>query len=107
MADRPPEPAPEPAGAPSPSPSKEWDARAYHRVSEPQFAWGRQVLARLALEGTETVLDAGCGTGRLTALLLERLPRGRVIAMDRSANMIEQARLTLAPFGDRVRFVCA
>ena len=55
----------------------EWDASSYHRLSAPQFSWGRQVIERLRLEGGETVMDAGCGTGRLTALLLERLPRGR------------------------------
>jgi len=82
-----------------------WDAKTYHQVSNPQFAWGQKVLARLPLSGDETVLDVGCGTGRLTALLAERLPRGRVIALDRDAGMIEQARLHLAPFGDRVELV--
>ena len=74
-----------------------WDAATYHRVSEPQLRWGIQVLARLPLEGSETVLDAGCGSGRLTALLLERLPRGRVIAVDQSASMLEAAREHLVP----------
>lgn len=85
----------------------EWDARSYHRVSEPQFAWGQRVLARLPLRGDETVLDAGCGSGRLTALLAERVPRGQVIALDRSRNMLEEAKATLAALGDRVSFVCA
>jgi trans-aconitate methyltransferase len=67
-----------------------------------------QVLGRLLLEGDETVMDAGCGTGRLTALLLERLPRGRVVAVDLSQNMLEGARSHLAPrFGGRVEFVRA
>jgi trans-aconitate methyltransferase len=86
----------------------EWNSREYHRLSDPQHAWGRVVLARLSLTGDETVIDAGCGSGRLTAELLERLPRGRVIAVDRSENMIAAAREHLAPrFGDRVSFVCA
>jgi trans-aconitate methyltransferase len=84
-----------------------WDARAYERVSEPQLAWGQRVLARLPLTGDETVLDAGCGTGRLTELLAERLPRGRVVALDSSAAMLEQARLRLAQYGDRVSYVRA
>ena len=70
----------------------DWDAAVYHRVSAPQFAWGQEVLQRLVLRGDECVLDAGCGTGRLTALLPERLPRGRVVAMDRSRDMTRRAR---------------
>jgi trans-aconitate 2-methyltransferase len=89
-------------------PSAEWDAATYHRVSQPQVAWGERVLDRLTLRGDETALDAGCGTGRLTEQLLDRLPRGRVIALDQSQNMLTQARDHLAPrFGDRVRYVCA
>lgn len=84
----------------------EWDARTYSRIGEPQLEWGRRVLARLPLDGGETVIDAGCGSGRVTELLLERLPRGRVLALDRSHNMIEAARELLAPrFGARVELV--
>ena len=86
----------------------DWDGATYHRVSEPQFAWGRRVLARLELAGDETVIDAGCGSGRLTAELLERLPRGRVIAVDRSASMLAVAEAELRPrFGDRVSLLQA
>jgi trans-aconitate 2-methyltransferase len=86
----------------------EWDAAAYHRLSSPQIDWGHRVLARLQLGGDETVLDAGCGSGHLTACLLERLPRGRVIALDASANMLRVAAAHLTPrFGDRVSFIQA
>ncbi len=85
----------------------DWKAEVYHRVSEPQRAWGEAVLATLPLRGDETVLDAGCGTGRLTARLLERLPRGRVVALDASESMLEVARRELSGFGDRVSFVRA
>lgn len=61
-----------------------WNADDYHRLSGPQFSWGRRVVDRLGLAGHETVLDAGCGSGRVTRLLVERLPRGRVIAVDAS-----------------------
>ena len=54
----------------------EWDAQTYERVSGPQVAWGRAVIDRIPLEGDETALDAGCGTGRVTRLLAARLPRG-------------------------------
>lgn len=84
----------------------EWDAAAYFRLSNPHVVWGQPVLDRLPLRGDETVLDAGCGAGRVTADLLERLPRGRVIALDISANMLAEAREQLTPrFGERVTFM--
>jgi len=73
----------------------DWDAAAYDRLSRPQFGWGLALLERAAPRGDETALDAGSGTGRLTLELLERLPRGRVIALDRSAAMLRVARETL------------
>ncbi len=75
-----------------------WDAAAYDSVSLVQQEWGRRVLERLSLRGDETVLDAGCGTGRLTALLAEAVPRGRVLAVDLSAEMLGVARRGLAGF---------
>jgi trans-aconitate 2-methyltransferase len=87
-------------------PTADWDAKTYHCVSNPQFAWGLKVLTRLPLQGSETVLDAGCGTGRLTRELMARLPRGRVLALDLSEGMLEQARAQLA--GDpRIEFMQA
>ncbi len=71
--------------------TREWDAASYHRLSGHQHEWGRRVLARLALRGEETVLDAGCGTGRLTFELAQRLPRGRLLAVDLSENMLRKA----------------
>ena len=87
--------------------TRDWDARTYDRVADPQTRWGSVVLDRLPLEGDETVLDAGCGTGRVTEQLVERLPRGRVIALDGSPSMIEAARERLERFGDRVEYVVA
>jgi len=84
---------------------RDWDAATYHRLSEPQLRWGQAVVDRMDLRGDERVLDAGCGSGRVTALLLERLPRGHVVAMDGSDSMVATARGTLARFGDRVTFV--
>jgi trans-aconitate 2-methyltransferase len=85
----------------------DWDAARYHRVAQPHAVWGASVLDRLELAGDEVVLDAGCGSGKVTAQLLERLPRGRVIAADLSSSMLAEARATLAPFGQRVSFVQA
>src|SRR5690242_9084330 len=74
---------------------RDWDATAYERLSAPLEAMGREVLQRLELDGDETVLDAGCGTGRVTAVIAERLPRGHVIAIDGSRAMVEEARRRL------------
>ena len=87
---------------------REWNAEAYHRVSDPHVRWGLPVLERLPLAGDECVLDVGCGTGRLTEKLLERLPTGRVIALDLSSNMLDTARRYLAPrFATRIHFARA
>ena len=62
----------------------DWDGEAYDRLAAPQEEWARRVLERMPLEGTETVLDAGCGSGRATKLVLEKLPSGRVVGIDGS-----------------------
>jgi trans-aconitate 2-methyltransferase len=87
--------------------TRDWDARTYDRVADPMTRWGLGVLDRLPLAGDERVMDAGCGSGRVTEQLAERLPRGRVIALDGSAAMVEGARARLAPFGDRIEYVVA
>src|SRR5918994_6898296 len=79
---------------------RDWDATTYARLSAPMTAMGSDVLDRLVLRGDETVLDAGCGTGNVTRLLVERLPRGRVIAVDAAPSMVEQARELLPPAVD-------
>ena len=90
------------------SPGKEWNAEVYHRISRPQQSWGPKVIGRLQLRGDETVLDAGCGSGRLTAELLELLPNGKVIALDRSQNMLDEARAFLDPrFPGQVTYIQA
>jgi trans-aconitate 2-methyltransferase len=79
---------------------REWDGASYDRISGPMEALGREVLARLDLNGDEVVLDAGCGSGRITEALAQRLPRGRVIAVDQSPSMVEAARRRLGEDAD-------
>jgi trans-aconitate 2-methyltransferase len=79
----------------------------YDRVADPMTRWGVAVLDRLPLRGDERVLDAGCGTGRVTEILADRVPRGAVVALDGSPAMIEGARTRLARFGDRIAYVVA
>jgi trans-aconitate 2-methyltransferase len=81
---------------------------AYHRLSQPQVSWGQKVLAGLTLRGDEVLMDAGCGTGRLTSELLEALREGRVVGVDLSENMLATASEHLRPkFGGRVELVAA
>jgi trans-aconitate 2-methyltransferase len=87
----------------SDSATRDWDADTYDRVSKPQQDWAGAVVARLGLRGDETVLDAGCGSGRVTELLLDRLPDGHVFAVDGSAAMIAEARARLDP--ERTTFI--
>jgi len=94
------------AGVPSPMNSgpREWDAKTYDQVSDPQFEWGMEVLERLELRGDEAALDAGCGSGRVTAELLARLPEGSMLAVDGSEAMIAEARERL---GERASYLVA
>jgi trans-aconitate 2-methyltransferase len=80
----------------------EWDATTYQQVSTPHQSWGAEILDRLPLRGDETVLDLGCGTGRVTEQLLERLPDGHVVGIDGSATMLAEAEQRLG--GDRTTF---
>jgi trans-aconitate 2-methyltransferase len=65
-----------------------WNAEVYDRIGKPMRRWAQQVIDDLKLAGDETVLDAGCGSGSVTFDLLERLPRGKIYAVDASAEMI-------------------
>lgn len=83
--------------------SRDWDAASYDRVSDPQFGWALEQLERLPLQGDEVVLDAGCGSGRVTAELVTRVPDGRVYGVDVAPSMAAHARAAL---GDRATILC-
>ena len=83
--------------------SRDWDAATYDRISDVQMDWALEQLERLPLRGDEVVLDAGCGSGRVTAELAQRVPRGRVYGVDVSPSMVEHAREAL---GDRASILC-
>ena len=71
-------------------PSTHWNAEVYDRIGTPMRRWAQAVIDDLHLKGDETVLDAGCGSGSVTFDLLERLPRGRIYAVDSSPDMISK-----------------
>ena len=76
-----------------------WNAEVYERIGTPMRGWSAQVIDDLALKGDETVLDAGCGSGSVTLDLLERLPNGKIYAVDASVDMIEKLTATLGERG--------
>jgi trans-aconitate 2-methyltransferase len=85
------------------TPSRDWDAASYDRVSDIQLTWALEQLERLRLQGNEVVVDAGCGSGRVTALLADRVPDGRVYGVDVAPSMAEHAAQAL---GDRATILC-
>jgi trans-aconitate 2-methyltransferase len=86
-----------------PGESRDWDAASYHRLSDPQFGWALEQLERLPLTGNEVVLDAGCGSGRVTAELVARVPQGRVYGVDVAPSMAAHAQEAL---GGRATILC-
>lgn len=84
-------------------PARDWDALTYDRVSDPQFQWALEQLERLPLNGDEVLLDAGCGTGRVTGELVRRVPDGRVYGVDAAPSMAEHAQKAL---GDQATILC-
>jgi trans-aconitate methyltransferase len=68
-----------------------WDAADYAENSQGQYRWAMDNLGKLRLTGSETVLDVGCGDGKITIEIARRVPHGRVIGIDQSAEMIALA----------------
>ncbi|WP_287152937.1 class I SAM-dependent methyltransferase [Candidatus Solincola tengchongensis] len=69
-----------------------WDAEDYRSFSSQQKKWGLELMDKLHLRGDEHVLDLGCGDGLLSAMLAKRVPRGSVLGVDISPEMIDHAR---------------
>ncbi len=85
------------------SSTRDWDATTYDRVSAPQQRWAAEQLDRLDLVGDEVVLDAGCGSGKITLELIRRVPRGRVYAVDAAPSMVAH---TQEAVGDQATALC-
>lgn len=69
-----------------------WDAKDYGVNSQNQFQWATELLSKLKLNGNESVLDIGCGEGKVTAAIASSLPKGRVVGVDSSEQMINLAK---------------
>ena len=80
----------------------EFDGKQYKQASAHQTSWGKELVELLPLKGTERVLDIGCGDGRVTQRLAQRVPNGEVLGIDAADGMIlaakehESANLRLA-----------
>jgi trans-aconitate 2-methyltransferase len=72
--------------------SYNWNAEDYQQNSAAQQQWACELIAKLALSGSEYVLDLGCGDGKVTAEIADWVPHGTVIGIDNSSSMIALAR---------------
>jgi trans-aconitate 2-methyltransferase len=81
-----------------PKSSYRWDAADYAKHSQGQFKWAMGNIDKLALKEDDSVLDIGSGDGKITAELAKRVPRGRVVGIDQSKEMVALAeRLIVLP----------
>ena len=80
-------------------PPYQWDARDYEKNSAQQRLWAHELIRKLELRGDETVLDVGCGDGKVTAEIAACVPAGRVVGIDLSGDMIFLAQARF-PAGD-------
>lgn len=76
-----------------------WDAERYDRLNKPHRVWAQAIIDDMKLSGDEVVLDAGCGSGSVTRMVAEHLPRGKVYGLDYSHEMIEKIRRSIAELG--------
>ena len=74
-----------------------WNPEEYARNSSAQLTWARELIDRLKLDGSETVLDVGCGDGKITAEFVRVLPDGFVLGTDSSPAFIDYARSHYPP----------
>ncbi len=81
-----------------------WDAEEYAKHSTAQHKWARELLGKLDLQGNETVLDIGCGDGKITAEIAALLPQGHVVGVDSSKAMLSLASARHAGRFDNVSF---
>jgi trans-aconitate methyltransferase len=71
-----------------------WDAKDYAKNSANQYVWAQELIPKLKLKGDEALLDVGCGDGKITAEIAKALPKGRVVGVDSSPEMVKLAQST-------------
>lgn len=73
-------------------PGFQWNANDYADHSGAQYQWAKELIERLGLKGNESLLDLGCGDGKVTAEIATNLKTGRVVGIDNSEEMIALAK---------------
>jgi trans-aconitate methyltransferase len=69
----------------------DWNARDYEKHSVVQQQWAKELIVKLNLQGSEDILDLGCGDGKITAQIAGMVHGGSVVGVDNSLSMIELA----------------
>ena len=77
-----------------------WDADTYDIVSNAQEEWAKFIIKQRKWSGNEVVLDAGCGSGRITKMLSQLIRDGKIYAVDNDPNMIKKATEILGSIGN-------
>lgn len=74
-----------------PTVKQTWNAEDYAKNSSAQLQWAQELMSKLALRGSEAVLDIGCGDGKISAQLTQAVGNGCVLGIDLSGEMIQLA----------------
>jgi len=72
-----------------------WDPTQYDRFADDRLRPARELLDRVPLDRPSLVCDLGCGNGNVTPLIKARWPNARLIGVDRSPEMLAEARARL------------
>jgi trans-aconitate 2-methyltransferase len=81
----------------------DWNAAQYLKFEDERTRAARDLLARVPPGDYPSIVDLGCGPGNSTELLIERFPGAEVAGVDRSPDMLRQAKERLP----RLRFTQA
>ena len=69
-----------------------WDAERYDAAHSPQSDVGMELIAMAAVRAEDSILDVGCGTGKLTVELARLAHKGKVVGINPSFEMLQKAR---------------
>ena len=69
----------------------DFDGKKYEEASRHQREWGTKLIRDLNLQGSEHLLDLGCGDGTLTRRIADLVLEGEVVGIDSSQSMFDAA----------------